>query len=159
MHFKWLTSLVLKGSRIHHLKRHHNDDWELKWLKKQQVQEGCSDPPLSPWKEDINLPCIVQHREGSQYFIIIVNRVELKKKMLKKQNKWFFKIFLVKINFLVPGSRAASLSLETGNSGAKKAVWTSLEALSLTSYPKPKRLYLVGSFQSFILYLSKSCLI
>lgn len=32
------------------------DDFELKLLKKQPIQE-YTDPPLSPWKQEMNLPC------------------------------------------------------------------------------------------------------
>ena len=35
----------------------HIDYFELKLLKKQLVQEKHSEPPLSPWKQEINLQC------------------------------------------------------------------------------------------------------
>ena len=35
----------------------HIDYFELKLSEKQPGQEGHSDPPLSLWKQEINLPC------------------------------------------------------------------------------------------------------
>lgn len=35
----------------------HTDNFELKLFKKQPVQEGYSDLPLSRWKQGINLLC------------------------------------------------------------------------------------------------------
>lgn len=34
----------------------HNDHFELKVLEKQPVQEGYTEPPLSPWYQETNLP-------------------------------------------------------------------------------------------------------
>lgn len=36
----------------------HNDYFELKVLEKQPVQEGHTDPPLFPWHQETNLPCV-----------------------------------------------------------------------------------------------------
>lgn len=64
-------SVGVQGMSPQHEPQCHTHYFELKLLEKLRTQEGNSDPPLSPWKQEINLmqnmPSLPLEAEGHPY--------------------------------------------------------------------------------------------